>query len=206
MYDGASAYITAVIIGYLVGSVPLAYWIGKYVAKVDIRMAGEGNVGARNVFHVVGHRWGITTFAGDFVKGGALAAIYRNQSHWLVFTAGFALLVGHAWPVWLKFIGGKGLSTVGGFSAMLTPFATAVGGVAALPVWFATRRFIPTLVTAIIVTLVLSALIGVPWQHIAIIVVLFICAGLKRLIDEPRMKRIEESNGWRRIGGVAKPQ
>jgi acyl-phosphate glycerol 3-phosphate acyltransferase len=206
MYDGPTAYIIAAITGYLVGSIPLAYWISQYAAKVDIRLVGEGNVGARNVFHAIGHRWGIVAFVGDFGKGAVLAAVYRNQSYWLIVTAGFALFVGHGWPIWLKFIGGKGLSTVGGFSAMLTPWATALGGVAALPVWFTTRRFIPTLVTTIIVTLSLSPFFDVPWQHLVIIAVLFICTGVKRLLDEPRMKRIEESNGWRRIGGVAKPQ
>jgi hypothetical protein len=71
MYNGGSAYVMAIALGYLIGSIPLAYWIGKFSARVDIRDAGEGNVGARNVFHVVGHRWGIIAFIGDFGKAGS---------------------------------------------------------------------------------------------------------------------------------------
>jgi glycerol-3-phosphate acyltransferase PlsY len=206
MYDGNRAYVLAMIIGYVIGSIPFAFIVGKYVARVDIRTMGEGNVGARNAFHVVGHRWGVITFGGDFLKGAGVAALYRNQADWLVFTAGCALFAGHAWPVWLRFIGGKGLSTVGGFGAILTPWTAIIGGVSALPVWLVTRRFIPTLVVTIVTAILLSGLFEVPWQHILIIVLLFIFSGLKRLIDEPRMRRLEEHHGWRRIGGVAKPQ
>jgi len=205
MYNGGSAYVMAIALGYLIGSIPLAYWIGKFSARVDIRDAGEGNVGARNVFHVVGHRWGIIAFIGDFGKGALLSALYLNQSYWLVLTAGVALFIGHGFPIWLKFIGGKGLSTVGGFTAILTPWSTLIAGAIALPVWMSTRSFIPTLVTAIVATLVIAPLFDVPWQHLAIIVSLFVLTGLKRLIDAPRMRRLEQSSGWRRIGGVGRP-
>jgi len=206
MYNGSDAYFLAAVIGYLVGSMPTAYWVAKHTQQTDIRTIGEGNVGARNVFHVVGHQWGVVTFLGDFLKGVVVAVIYRNQPSWLFFTAGFALFLGHAWPIWLKFTGGKGVSTVGGFAATLTPLSTILGAAVAGPVWLVTRRFIPTLVSIIVVALALAPVFDISWQYLVVIVVLFICTGLKRLIDEPRMRQIEASSGWERVGGIAKPK
>lgn len=206
MYSGIEAYVSAAIIGYLVGSIPIAYWTAKHALQIDIRVSGEGNVGARNVFHAVGHRWGILTFIGDFTKGAVVAIVYRDQSIWLVFVAGLAVFFGHAWPVWLKFIGGKGVSTIGGFAATITPLSTIIGAIIAGPVWLITHRFLPTLVSTIVVALALAPLFDVSWQYLIAIVILFICTGIKRLIDEPRMRRIESSSGWQRAGGIAKPQ
>ena len=67
---------TAVVIAalaYLIGSIPAAYIVGRLVSGVDMRVAGEGNVGARNAYHVVGHGWGVAVCLIDAAKGGASA-------------------------------------------------------------------------------------------------------------------------------------
>ena len=76
---------TAVVIAgvaYLVGSIPAAYIVGRMVSGVDMRVAGEGNVGARNTYHVVGRGWGVAVCLIDAAKGGAVAVALRDRPTW----------------------------------------------------------------------------------------------------------------------------
>jgi glycerol-3-phosphate acyltransferase PlsY len=105
------------IVGYLLGSIPAGYLVGR-MAGIDIRKAGSGNIGATNVTRVLGKRYGYPVFAVDFVKG--LAAVIlsilvakHTQPGWsspdlFGITAPF-LVIGHSFPVWLRFKGGKAL-------------------------------------------------------------------------------------------------
>lgn len=193
--------LVAVLVGYLVGSIPVAFLIGRAVSGVDVRHAGEGNVGARNVFHVIGSRWGIVTFLGDFAKGAAVALLFRGQPDWQLVVAATAMLVGHGYPVWLGFLGGKGLSPAGGVTAVLMPWAVLIGGAAAGVTWTFTRRFLPTLVVAIVTTIVVAPLTGVPFSMVALVVWLFALTGVKRAADESRMREVEAATGWDRNRG-----
>lgn len=192
----------AVLFGYVVGSVPVAFLVCRQVAGVDLRRAGEGNVGARNVFHVVGPRWGVVAFLGDFAKGAVVALAFRGSPWWQLGVAGVAVFVGHAYPVWLGYVGGKGLSTIGGFAAALMPVASLVGGLASAAMWAGTRRFLPTLVTAIVVAIVVAPLAGVDLATVGLIVGLFCLTGVKRALDEERMRRVEAETGWHRVWGL----
>lgn len=192
----------ALVVGYLVGSVPSAYLVGRAVAAVDVRREGEGNVGARNVFHVVGARWGAVVFASDFAKGVAVVAIFAGVSTGAVVLAATAALVGHGYPVWLGFAGGKGLSTAGGATFALMPWAVAVGATVAAVVWWAARRFLPTTVVAIVVTVAAAPLVGVQAGRVALVVWLFSLTGVKRLLDEPAMRAVEATTGWDRRRGM----
>jgi glycerol-3-phosphate acyltransferase PlsY len=191
-----------IVVGYLIGSIPGAYLIGRAVADVDVRTEGEGNVGARNVFHVVGSRWGIVVFLADFAKGAVVAAIFLRQPTWQLALAGAAVFIGHAYPVWLGFIGGKGLSTIAGFASVLMPLAVLCGAAAAGAVWLATRRFLPSTVTAIVVAIVGAPLVGVSVATLGIVLGLFVLAGVKRALDESRMRAIEARTGWDRTRGL----
>ncbi len=194
--------VVTVLVGYLVGSVPAAYLIARLAEGVDVRSEGEGNVGARNVFHVVGPAWGIATFAADFAKGAIVAALFRSDPAWQVALAGVAVFAGHAYPVWLRFVGGKGLSTVGGFTAVMMPWATLIGVAACALVWLPSRKFLPTTVVGIVVTLVAAPLVGVEWSTIATVVGLFALTGVKRALDEDRMRAVESTTGWDRNTGL----
>lgn len=191
-----------IVVGYLIGSIPGAYLIGRAVADVDVRTEGEGNVGARNVFHVVGSRWGIVVFLADFAKGAVVAAIFLGQPTWQLALAGAAVFIGHAYPVWLGFIGGKGLSTIAGFATVLMPLAVLCGAAAAGVVWLATRRFLPCTVTAIVVAIVSAPLVGVSVATVGIVLGLFVLASVKRALDESRMRAIEARTGWDRTRGL----
>lgn len=113
----------AIIIGYLLGSIPFAYIIGRLKKGVDIREVGGGNVGALNTYREIGPLYGLGVLAADIIKG----ALSVWVATWLglglewICVAGFAAVVGHNWPVFIKFRGGMGAATVIGVLAALTP-------------------------------------------------------------------------------------
>ena len=126
------AFIFCLIAAYLLGSIPTAYLVGKTVKKIDIREHGSGNVGASNVFRVVGKKWGISVFAVDVLKGylsSALLAAWGYAHHPLFsmpvygLLVGMAAVAGHNWTVFLNFNGGKGVATSLGVGLGLLPKA-----------------------------------------------------------------------------------
>lgn len=193
--------MSTALVAYALGSIPTAFLVGKLVRGIDVRRAGEGNVGARNAFHEVGHGWGLAVFAVDMAKGAGVALLYARTPLWqLALAAGF-LILGHAYPVWLRFVGGKGLACAGGFTVALFPLAALIGGVASGVVWLMTHRFLPTLVTAIVLTFVAAPFTGAEWPVIGVALGSFLLVALKRVVDEPRMRRIEAQTGWDRVHG-----
>lgn len=115
--------VIAIVIGYLLGSIPFAYIAGRLKKGVDIRRVGTGNMGAVNVMRQVGTMIGYAVFIADIAKG--LLAVFIAQ--WLglsltwVLVAGFAAVAGHNWPVFLGFRGGRGGATAIGVFLAIVP-------------------------------------------------------------------------------------
>ena len=109
---------------YLIGAIPFGLLIGK-IYGIDIRKVGSGNIGATNVTRAVGKTAGKVCFFLDFLKGAlpVLAAqlIYPGV-YWLPLVCGAAAIIGHIFPVYLKFRGGKGVSTAAGVALALAPY------------------------------------------------------------------------------------
>jgi len=120
--------VLAVVIGYLLGSVPCAYIAARLAKGVDIRRVGGGNVGALNVMREIGTAAGLAVFLADVAKGSlaVLVAQWLGAPLLWVFAAGLAALVGHSWPVWLKFRGGQGLATGMGVLLVVAPIEFAI--------------------------------------------------------------------------------
>ncbi|HEY97610.1 MAG TPA: glycerol-3-phosphate acyltransferase [Dehalococcoidia bacterium] len=122
--------VAAIIIGYILGSIPFAYIVGHLIKGVDIRETGGGNIGALNVYRNVGPVYGLAVLAADIGKG-AMAVVIAS---WLGLTlpwicvAGFAAILGHNWPVFLKFKGGKGAATVLGVLLAFMPIPLLIAG------------------------------------------------------------------------------
>jgi acyl phosphate:glycerol-3-phosphate acyltransferase len=116
----------AVLLGYLAGSVPFAYLLARR-AGIDVRVAGSGNVGAANVMRTTGTGRAIAVMSLDVAKGAAAVALAQLASGGaaLVAATGAAAIVGHIYPVWLRFHGGKGVAVAAGVFAVLAPSATA---------------------------------------------------------------------------------
>lgn len=202
MSANAVDILSIAALGYLIGSIPVAYVVGRLATGVDVRVAGEGNVGARNVFHVVGPGWGIVVFAGDFAKGAAVATLFRTSPTWQLAVATTAALVGHGYPVWLRFLGGKGLSLAGGAATVLMPLGVLIGVTCAGVAWLLTHRFLPTTIVAIVVAIVSGPWLGASIGTAALVVWLFALAGVKRAADETRMRAVEATTGWDRTRGL----
>ena len=122
------------LFGYLLGSVPFAFLLARR-AGIDVRVAGSGNVGAANVLRTTGLPLGVTVMMLDIGKGAAtVLTAYAAAGTVSAAAAGAAAIVGHIYPVWLRFHGGKGVAVAAGVFAVLAPAATIV----ASAVFFAT--------------------------------------------------------------------
>jgi glycerol-3-phosphate acyltransferase PlsY len=116
--------------GYLLGSVPFGLILAKIGDGKDVRQHGSGNIGATNVSRVAGPLAGILTLILDAGKGAVavwLAARFTEHSAKAMMFAGLAALIGHCFPVWLRFKGGKGVATGLGMFAALGPLAALAG-------------------------------------------------------------------------------
>jgi glycerol-3-phosphate acyltransferase PlsY len=138
-----------VALAYLTGSIPFGYLVGRLVGKIDIRQHGSGNIGATNVGRVLGSRWGFVVLALDLLKGlvpvAALPYLFvasgdPDRLHWQV-AAGTATILGHMFPCWLGFRGGKGVATALGVVASLAGWAT-LGAAAMFGLSFAIWRIV----------------------------------------------------------------
>ena len=121
--------VIAAIVGYLLGSIPFAYITARLRKGIDIKQVGSGNVGALNVYREIGPAFGFGVLVADVVKGALAILIARwlgLSDIWLC-VAGFAAVVGHNWPVFLGFKGGRGAATVMGVLIPLVPIQFAIG-------------------------------------------------------------------------------
>jgi acyl phosphate:glycerol-3-phosphate acyltransferase len=111
-----------VLLGYVLGSVPTGYLVGR-VLGVDVRKVGSGNIGTANVLRAAGKRAAVLTLAGDMLKGFVPVVIARLlvANDWLIAAVAFAAVVGHCWPVFLHFKGGKAVATGAGTTIGLAP-------------------------------------------------------------------------------------
>lgn len=135
----------AMLIGFLVGGIPFGYLVAKIKAGIDIRAHGSGNIGATNVGRVLGLPFFFLVFALDFLKGAGpvhLATLWQDSHRgapgteayreclFLPEAVGLACVLGHLFPIYLNFQGGKGVATTIGVLVILVPWPTAWGLVA----------------------------------------------------------------------------
>jgi glycerol-3-phosphate acyltransferase PlsY len=132
------------VISYLLGSIPVGYLIVSATTGSDVRQTGSGGTGATNVSRRAGTGAGVVTLILDALKGAAavlIASIFFTgvDSAWWIGAAGLIAILGHIFPIWLGFRGGKGVATGVGVFAVLTPFAVFCSAVAFVGIFTATR-------------------------------------------------------------------
>jgi glycerol-3-phosphate acyltransferase PlsY len=112
-----------VLVGYIIGSLPTAYIFGNRLKGRDIRELGDGNMGARNAYHELGHKTGILIFFIDAAKGclPILIARYFNAPQSIILATGVATIAGHNWSAFVGFRGGRGEATTIGILLVLMP-------------------------------------------------------------------------------------
>jgi acyl phosphate:glycerol-3-phosphate acyltransferase len=165
--------LVAILIGsYLLGSIPFGYLAGKF-ARIDIRKFGSGNVGATNVVRVLGKKYGYPVFALDLLKGFAAVRISMLMAtgpppEWTsaeIFgiAAAISCVIGHLYPPWLKFNGGKGVATAAGALFALAPIVGAIGVVIWMVTFWVTRYVSLASVTAAVALPVV--ILAVSWRN-----------------------------------------
>ena len=158
--DNVSGVVVSAFAAYLLGSLPFAYLVARFGAGVDIFEIGTGNPGASNVFRKVGRKYGALVFALDILKG--VAAVYVAKllecPENLVPVASAFAIVGHWWPVFLRFRGGAGLATGVGIGVALIGvwgLVAATVGILLIPIFRdGPRAAVVTLVVAVVIAFV----------------------------------------------------
>jgi len=161
--------LPVVLIGsYLLGSIPFGYLAGR-LAGIDIRKVGSGNVGATNVVRVLGKKYGYPVFALDVLKGFVPVKISMliapglptewNSPEIVVILAALSSVLGHLYPPWLKFKGGKGVATSAGALFALTPIATLIGiAIWIIVFWLTGYVSLASMIAAIVLPIVILVL------------------------------------------------
>ena len=136
--------LLVIIIAYLIGSIPFGYLIVRSKGGGDIRETGSGGTGATNVTRRAGKAAGVITLALDALKGSVAVLLAQTLAdgpdvNWTVAAAAIATIVGHIFPVWLRFRGGKGVATGVGVFLILAPVALLCAGVLFIAIVSLTR-------------------------------------------------------------------
>ena len=124
--------VILIIIAYLIGSIPTAVWISKHYFGIDIRDYGSGNAGATNTYRVLGSKWGTIVMVIDMLKGVIATSLYITIAYYVVpsndlertnlmIGLGLAAVLGHIFPIWANFKGGKGVATLFGMVVAMQP-------------------------------------------------------------------------------------
>ena len=189
--------LAVVFLGYLLGSIPFAFLVTKLFTGQDIRCEGDTNVGTRNVLHVVGWAPGLLTLCFDAGKGALACQAARrwSSSSLALYLAAFAVILGHGFPVWLGWHGGKGLAAAFGFFSQLWPYSALGAAVVLLAARSLHAMFDVAFGIASGAFLLFSLLEGNDPGGVFFIVSLLVSIAIKKLIDLPRERAARAGNG-----------
>ena len=209
---GTSTIALAALASYLLGGVPFGLLLAKGLRGVDLREVGSGNIGATNTMRVLGRAWGVFAFLLDFAKGWAPVFLLAPWAvggaeaagfEWARLACGAAAVLGHCFPVYLGFRGGKGVATGCGAIVAVDPIVFLIAGV----VWLATAastRFVGLSSMLMGITFPIAAGVRLPYDRPFLIGCLLLATlilvrhkkNIARMIagTEPRMGRKKEAD------------
>jgi glycerol-3-phosphate acyltransferase PlsY len=191
--------ILLLAVNYLLGSIPFSYVVARSFGAGDIRQVGSGNVGATNVMRSAGKAAGVLAFLLDAAKGAAatlLVSHFGPEGALWPSLAATAAVLGHVFPVWLRFRGGKGVATGVGAFLPLAPLAAALSMVV-FAVTLAVWRFVSVSSVVAAVSLpILAALFG---ASLAVTLAAAFCVGLIVWKHRPNLERLA-AGAERRVG------
>jgi glycerol-3-phosphate acyltransferase PlsY len=183
---------------YLLGAIPFGVLLSRLLRHQDPRRLGSGNIGAANVFRSVDPTLGLLTLICDVAKGWApvWAAIKASMPEWAICLVGFCALLGHLFPVYLRFHGGKGVSTAAGIFLALAPYAT-LGSLVAFIVGVMLTGYVSagSIVAAFVLPCMVAFFVGLhPYLWLAIFCSVAVL--LKHRENIERLRKGEEKS-WR---------
>ena len=138
-----AAFALSIALGYLLGALPMGYLVGRSLAGTDVRTQGSGKTGATNVRRVLGWKGFFLVYLLDVGKGAAAVLVARalagEHEAWAEAAAGLAAVVGHNWPVFLAFKGGRGVAVGTGATLAMVPEAVVISILMGVPVILVSR-------------------------------------------------------------------
>lgn len=184
----------ALALAFLAGSTPFSWLIARHRYGIDLRAAGDGNVGAGNLLALAGAAPGVAAILLDILKGAAAVALalVLSERGGVAAAAGALAVLGHVFPPWLGFSGGRGAAPALGVALGLFPLpglAMLVCGGIALAL---TRgRTVAGIAAAVVALVVAVPLAGGDWRLLLFVAALFVAVGLKDLADRRRARRAD---------------
>lgn len=183
--------VLSLSLSYLIGSIPFSYIITQKKKGLNIWLVGEGNVGARNVWHVVGPFWGAVSAVLDASKGFAAFLLAMHNPGVSPFLFGLAAVLGHQFSIFLKGKGGKGAATFMGFLLSLYPLQILLSVLLYFLIVLITKKFHLAISIALAsIPLLWFPLWGISIKESIYTVLLMSILGVKRVIDNRHMKEV----------------
>jgi glycerol-3-phosphate acyltransferase PlsY len=190
--------ICVLVVSYLIGAIPFGYLVVRLLKGIDIRQHGSGNIGATNVARVLGWRYFALVFVLDFLKGAGPVAIayYLLPDQFTGFVtadelgvlAGLSAVIGHMWPIYLRFRGGKGVATSAGVVAVLLPIPMLAALAVFVLVLVVTRYVSASSISAALALLVARIIqtLPRPFGDEAVVLTIFCLLGALLIIFQHR--------------------
>ncbi|MCD6228233.1 MAG: glycerol-3-phosphate acyltransferase [Candidatus Omnitrophica bacterium] len=178
------------LVSYLLGSIPFSFLIAKITKGIDIRRVGTGNVGAANVFSSVSKTAGLTALILDFLKGWSavfLASQVFGLDRFITLVSGFFAILGHNFPLFLRFRGGRGLATTIGIFSFMFFKPIIICGVVTAIIFFFLRKLILAILISTILFIILIIKEGAPnyiWNFVVFIVIFLVLRGYSTIERE----------------------
>ncbi len=200
-----SILIILIIAGYLLGSIPMSYLVARAARGIDLRRQGTGQVGGGNLWRMTSRKYGLSAGIYDFLKGMLMVWIASAQGldagQQLI--VGLAVIVGHNWPVFLRFHGGRGIATLFGIAILLpilnpnevSPWPTVIGAATVIGVTLIFRTSPLSVLLGAASLSLTSWLFGSPISVIMAFLAVFIVVVAKRLTAQPVPEGITVSRG-----------
>lgn len=177
--------ILALLVALVAGSIPFSWLIGRYRYDVDLRTTGDHHVGSGNLLDVGGMRAVVAATILDLLKGAIAITVVLaiTSDEWVVLTAGVLVVLGHVFPPWLSFAGGRGAAPAIGVAWALFPLAgLAMLGVG-LVALITTRQTVAGIASAVIALVVVAWFVDGDLSRLLFVALLFISVGLKDAFD-----------------------
>lgn len=183
------------IAAYLIGSIPFGLIVGKVIWKKDLRKFGSHNIGATNAWRVLGRKAGLLVFILDFLKGqlGVLLGAWFMANPCAMVLGGLLAMLGHMFPIFLGFRGGKGVATGLGVIAALMPKITAIVFIVWLVIVLITRYVSLGSIVASTLAVILAAIFNVPMPYFIFVMVAAIFIIFRHRDNIKRLKEGREN-------------
>ena len=185
-------HLLVLLCAYLLGSIPSAYIVAYLITGEDIRNLGNGNAGAKNTFESVGKLAGFAVFLLDIAKGAVAITLARSFTDMedVILIAGACAVLGHDFPVLLRFKGGQGMATTVGVFSALFPLETALGFVIFVLLLAITRHWDYSCLVGFVLLIAMMWITGQSLKRVIYAIIILPIIGLNKLVQVWQAQRV----------------